>query len=297
MARTDTIVLGGLSATVDAVGAELTSLALDGTEYLWQADPAWWGRHAPVLFPIVGTLRDDSATSAAGTCRMGRHGLARSIEHELVSCTGSSLTYRLDASAQTFSAYPYRFRLEMTYALEAPATLSQTFCVTNAGEREMPFCLGGHPAFNVPVVAGEHFEDYELRFARPWVADSPVLGPDGLLDYGRQVRVVDGLGALPLTHELFVHDALVLEGVPGDTVTLAGPSGHGVRVDFAGFDHLGVWSAQPSTDGRPCPFVALEPWCGTATRSDEDDVLEHKQNVIVAAPGQTVERTFRVTLL
>lgn len=297
MARTDTIAKGGMTATIDAHGAQLVSLTLDGTEYLWQADATWWGRHAPILFPIVGTLRADEASSTAGPCHLGRHGIARTLDHELVSCTEGSLTYRLDASAQTFSSYPYRFRLEMTYALEGDATLAQTFRVTNMGERDMPFCLGGHPAFNVPVVAGERFEDYELRFARAWTCDSPAIDAGGLLDYAHPVRVVDDASTLPLTHELFAHDALVLEGVPDGTVTMAGPSGRGVRIDSADFDHLGVWSAQPAADGRPCPFVALEPWCGTATRTDEDDVLEHKQNVIVAAAGETVERTFRITLL
>ena len=297
MADITTIRKGGLSASVDAKGAQLTSLVLDGREYLWQADGRWWGRSAPILFPIVGTLRGGEAVSAQGTCRMGRHGLARTLTHELVENNGEAITYRLDATPQTRESYPYDFRLEMTYALEGAATLAQTFSVTNTGATEMPFFLGGHPAFNVPVVADERFEDYRLAFERPWSATSPVIDAAGLLDYGKQVDVVDGASELPLTHGLFSHDALVLEGVPGSTVTLAGPSGHGVRVDFAGFDRLGVWSAAPDAEGVPAPFVALEPWCGTATRADEDDVFEHKQNLVVAHPGETVRRTFRITLL
>lgn len=297
MADLTTISAGGLSAKVDAHGAQLSSLTLDGREYLWQADPRWWGKHAPILFPIVGSIRDDEASSAAGTCHLGRHGLARDYDHELVENTGSTVTYRLDSTDETLAKYPYPFRLEMTYALEGPATLAQTFSVTNTGTREMPFFLGGHPAFNVPVVPGERFEDYELRFTRPWTESSPVIADGGLLDYESLTPLFEDADRLALAHGLFAKDAIVLTGVPDDTLEMVGPSGHGVRVDFAGFDHVGVWSAEPAKDGAECPFVAIEPWCGTATRTDEDDVLEHKQNLLVAHPGETITRTFRVTLL
>lgn len=297
MADLTTISAGGLSAKVDAHGAQLSSLALDGREYLWQADPRWWGKHAPILFPIVGSIRDDEASSAAGICHLGRHGLARDYDHELVENTGSSVTYRLDSTDETLAKYPHPFRLEMTYALEGPATLAQTFSVTNTGTREMPFFLGGHPAFNVPVVPGERFEDYELRFTQPWTESSPVIADGGLLDYESLTPLFEDADRLALTHGLFAKDAVVLAGVPDDTLEMIGPSGHGVRVDFAGFDHVGVWSAEPAADGAECPFVAIEPWCGTATRTDEDDVLEHKQNLLVAHPNETITRTFRITLL
>lgn len=327
MSTVTRIRLGALSAAVDSKGAQLTSLALDGREYLWQADGRWWPRSAPVLFPIVGTLRGGRASAAQGPCRMGRHGLARNYEHELVGHTATSLTYRLASTPEMQEAYPYDFVLEMSYALEAPdaaaggrgaaeggavgrtadgaageksatgLSLVQTFSVTNTGEVEMPFFLGGHPAFNVPVVSGEKFEDYRLSFARPWTATTPVINEQGLLDYADTREVLRDSATLPLTHELFSHDAIVLEGVPDSTVALVGPSGHGVRVDFEGFGHIGVWSAAADKNGEPAPFVALEPWCGTATRADENDVFEHKQGLLVAHPGETVTRAFRVTPL
>ena len=299
MAHVEHIEFGALSAAVSTQGAQLTSLMLGDHEYLWQADARWWGKHAPILFPMVGSLRGDAATCSAGTCHMGRHGLARDCEHQVVANDGGSVTFRLDSTPETLGKFPYPFRLEMTYALEAPETLAQTFAVTNTGTTDLPFCLGGHPAFNVPSPLGdhEHFEDYELAFTRPWTATTPVIAEGGLLDYANPTPLFEDADRLPLTHELFVHDAVVLEDVPDSTLSLVGPSGHGVRVDFPGFDHIGVWSAAPASDGTPCPFVALEPWCGTATRTDEDDVFEHKQNVIVAAPGETVTKTFRVTLL
>ena len=290
---------GNVTAAIDTKGSQLRSLTREGREYLWQADPRWWGKSAPVLFPIVGTLRNNEATSAEGHCHMGRHGLARNYEHEVIERTDSSVTLNFVSSAETRQYFPYDFALEMTYALEEGdegVTLAQTFAVNNADVR-MPFFLGGHPAFNVPLAGKDEgaFEDWRLVFSRPWTATTPAIDEAGLLDYGRTREVFHDASSLPLTHELFSQDAIVLEGVPDSTVTLTGPVGHGVHVDFSGFDHVGVWSAAPSADGEPAPFVAIEPWCGTATRTDEDDALEHKQNVIFAEPGETVTRTFRVT--
>ena len=135
---------GRLSAAVDPMGAQLLSLQLDGREYLWQGDPRFWARRAPVLFPIVGSLRDGRAESAQGTCAMGRHGIARNYEHAVVdrAADGSSVTFELRDSAETRAAYPYSFKLNMTYAITGEATLSQTFRVTNTGDATLPFCRG-----------------------------------------------------------------------------------------------------------------------------------------------------------
>ena len=178
MSSVVTIQKGGLTAKIDSMGAELQSLALDGREYLWQADPAFWGKHAPVLFPIVGSIRNDVAESAEGPCHMGRHGVARINEHEVVSTSddGSSVTFELVSNDETRAQYPYDFKLNMTYAITGDATLTQTFRVENTGNVDLPFSVGGHPAFNIPVEGtDEAYEDYEFRFAEAWTADCPKL--------------------------------------------------------------------------------------------------------------------------
>ena len=296
MAHLTTITKGGLSATISSMGAELTSLALNGREYLWQADPAFWGKHAPVLFPIVGSLRNDEATCSQGVCRMPRHGLARINEHELVEVSedGSRATYEFASTPETLAAYPYPFTLNMTYALTGDATLTQTFSVTNTGDADMPFSVGGHPAFNVPAPGadGEAFEYYALKFTRPWTCHSPKIAEGGLADCEHSYVSVDNTDTVRLTHESFAFDAIVLDHVPDNTIELVGAtSGHGVRVEFPGFDYIGVWSMGEA------PFVALEPWTGHATLTTEDDVFEHKRNITVIAPGETAEFSFTVTLL
>ena len=287
---------GCLSAVVDPMGAQLLSLQLDGREYLWQGDPRFWARRAPVLFPIVGSLRDGRAESAQGPCVMGRHGIARNYEHAVVdrAADGSSVTFELRDSAETRAPYPYDFKLNMTYAITGEATLSQTFRVTNTGDATLPFCVGGHPAFNVPMsdAVDEAFEDYVLKFARPWSCTLPVIGEDSLMSWDNAFECPQGSDTVALTHASFAHDALMLTDVPGSVLTLLGTkSGHGVRVEFPGFPYIGVWSA-----ANDAPFVALEPWSGHTTAHDEDDVFEHKAGMTLLAPSETNERTFHLTL-
>ncbi len=290
-----TISSGSLTARIDTFGAELSGLALDGREYLWQADPTWWGRHAPVLFPIVGNIRDGRAESARGPVSLGRHGLARNFEHRIVENTGDAVTLELTDSPESRASFPYAFRLNMTYALTGPATLTQTFRVENTGDAALPFSVGGHPAFNVPAPGadGEAFEDYELRFSRAWTYESPMLVDGGLFSYADMNPLLDDSATLPLTHRVFDVDTLMFEDVPDSTVELVGRrSGHGVRVDFPGFRYLGVWSA-----ANDAPFVAVEPWTGHATLDTEDDVFEHKRDITLLEPGCVDERSFSITLL
>ena len=287
MGTISSIAKGRMTAAVDSAGAQLMSITLDGNEYLWQRDEKYWPRCAPVLFPIVGNLRNDRADSAQGEIRFGRHGLARNYEHELISSTDDALTYELVSNDDTRSKFPYDFCLKMTYRIVDDA-LEQEFYVENTGDVVLPFVVGGPPAFNVPAPGDDaDFSDYRLTFAEPWSYSSPTISTEtGLLDWGTRFTLLEDSDTLPLTHELFDVDTLTFENVPDRTVTLSGSAGHGMRVDFDGFDYLGVWSAPGA------PFVALEPWVGTATRTDEDDVFEHKQGMILLEPGQSVTKTF-----
>ena len=295
MSRVVTIANGTASASIDSLGAQLTSLKLGDREYLWQGDSRWWGKHAPVLFPIVGTLRDGHATSAQGEVTLGRHGFARDVEHEVVAQDESSVTFEIRDTPQTREKFPYAFRLNMTYALTGEASLTQTFRVENTGDVTLPFSVGGPPAFNVPApgTANERFADYEIAFTEVWTCEAPKIAEGGLLTYDTAALAVDHSDTMPLTHELFADDAVMLTDVPGGTLALRSRvSGHGVRIDFADFKYIGIWSALGDA-----PFVALEPWTGHATLTSEDDVFEHKRDITLLEPGAVDERSFTVTLL
>lgn len=289
MADVTNIKNGIIEASVDALGAQLMSLKRDGVEYLWQGDPAWWPRRAPVLFPIVGNIRGDRADSAQGEVRLGRHGLARNYVHEVVGSGEDFVTYSLESSDETRAKFPFDFRLSMTYRL-GDGGLEQRFAVTNTGDVTLPYVVGGHPAFNVPVAGNpeEDFSDYELRFSRPWSVTSPTI-EDGIWNMDKRFTLLEDSDTLRLSHRLFDVDTLMFEDVPDRTVRLVGPAGHGVELDFDGFDYLGVWSA-----ANGAPFVAIEPWRGCATCSDEDDTFEHKRGMDFLEPGESSEYSFTI---
>ena len=289
MESLSTIAANGLEATVSSQGAQLMSLKKEGCEYLWQGDERWWPRRAPVLFPIVGSIRGDHATSAAGPISLGRHGIARNCAFELSRAEDDTLVYRLASNEETLARFPYEFELEMSYEIEGEA-LRQTFYVRNTGEEDLPFVLGGHPAFNIPAgpERSDSFDQYRLEFAEDWTYATPRIDTStGLLDFGSRIDLLSNSRALQLTHGTFDVDTLVFEDVPQRTIRLVGPSGHGVQVDFGGFDFLGVWSA-----AGDAPFVALEPWTGCATATDESDVFEEKRGIEILQPGATSTHSF-----
>lgn len=278
----------GTSAAVDPMGAQLMSLERDGIQYLWQGDERWWPRRSPVLFPIVGSLRGCHSETPHGAADMAQHGVARGQRFSVAATGSDFVTMVLEANDKTRAAYPYDFRLSMTYTVLEGGAVEQRFEVSNTDKDELPFVVGGHPAFNVPLVAGETFEDYELVFSFPWSWDSPSLGADKLLHWDEPCPVLRESDTLPIRRELFCADTVVLKDVPGNGAMLRSRvSGHGVALDFPGFEYCGVWSAQPDA-----PFVAVEPWTGCATGSDEGDVLAEKRGMTLLAPGETWQAAF-----
>lgn len=282
-----------LSATIDSFGAGLTSIIRDGIEYLWQAEPAYWYGQAPIMFPICGSLRNGTATLLNGkTVTLGRHGFARRNEFTMTASTESDVTYELVSDDATLEAYPFPFKLEMNYAI-TDNVLTITHTVTNTGTETMPYFLGGHPAFNCPMKEGEVFEDYVVEMEVPEYSNCPTISSDGLIvDESRTLRF-DNKSILPVTHDLFYNDAICME-YPKSTYAILHhkDSEHGVRVDFKGFDFFQIWSS--SNDG---PFVALEPWTGTATMTCEDDIFEHKRGVKLLEPGKTESLAYTISIV
>ena len=278
-----------LSVTVTTDGGSLTSIQAGGREYLWQPDPAVWTGQAPICFPVCGGLRDGQAVTESGKkVELARHGLAKSSEFEVASAEDASAVMRLVANDETLAQYPFDFALEARYALEG-SKLRVTYAVTNKGDEPMPFFIGGHPAFRCPIDEGESYDDCLVRFEKPEGDVCTAVPSTGLIDVEHRGAAPQGEGLeLPLTHGLFDFAETIYDELRSRKAELVGKAGHGVRIEFADFPYLIVWS-KPTGD-----FVALEPWGGLSTCSDEDDVLEHKRGCIVAEPGQTVERSFTI---
>ena len=285
-----------LTASIDTMGAQLMSLRKGESEYLWQGDSNWWPRRAPILFPIVGVLKDGEAESAEGTISLARHGLARLNQFEVVEQSPSSVTLRLKSTEETLKAYPYDFELKLIFSVDGD-TLTQTYEVTNPGNVVLPFTLGAHPAFNIPIpgVEASSLDQYHLLFTRSWTSYGPSITDEGLCDYTTPQRLIVDSDTLPLSWELIDREkTITLEDVPDRRITLAAnveasSEAHGIQMDFEGFDYLGIWSAAPG-----CPFVALEPWCGIADTVDCDGIFEHKPGIISLEPGQSIAKTLSI---
>lgn len=285
-----------LTASVDTMGAQLMSLCKGESEYLWQGDSNWWPRRAPILFPIVGVLKDGKAESAEGTISLARHGLARLNQFEVVKQSTSSVTLQLKSTKETRKSYPYDFELKLIFSV-AGDTLTQTYEVTNPANVVLPFTLGAHPAFNIPIpgVEAASLDQYHLSFTRSWTSYGPSITDEGLCDYTTPQRLIVNSDTLPLSWELIDREkTITLEDVPDRRITLAANAEassetHGIQMDFEGFDYLGIWSAAPG-----CPFVALEPWCGIADTVDTDGVFEHKPGIISLEPGQSIAKTLNI---
>lgn len=285
-----------LTASIDTMGAQLMSLQKGESEYLWQGNANWWPRRAPILFPIVGVLKDGKADSAEGTVSLARHGLARLNQFEVVEKSDSSVTLQLKSTEETRKSYPYDFELKLIFSV-AGDTLTQTYKVTNPANVVLPFTLGAHPAFNIPIpgVEATSLDQYHLSFTRSWTSCGPSITDDGLCDYTTPQKLIVDSDTLDLSWELIDREkTITLEDVPDRRITLAAnvdatSETHGIQMDFEGFDYLGIWSAAPG-----CPFVALEPWCGIADTVDTDGVFEHKLGIISLEPGQSIAKTLNI---
>ncbi len=287
---------GSLTASIDTMGAQLMSLRKGESEYLWQGDANWWPRRAPILFPIVGVLKDGKAESAEGTISLARHGLARLNQFEVVEQSTSSVTLQLKSTEETRTSYPYDFELRLIFSV-SDDTLTQSYEAINTGNVVLPFTLGAHPAFNIPVpgVGAASLDQYRLLFTRSWTSFGPSITDEGLCDYATPQRLVVDSDTLPLSWELIDREkTITLEDVPDRRITLTtnaetSSEAHGILMDFEGFDYLGIWSSAPG-----CPFVALEPWCGIADTVDTDGIFEHKPGIIRLDPKQSITKTLSI---
>lgn len=289
-----TLTNGKITAVLRELGAELVSLQDEaGTEYLWQGNPVYWSGRAPVLFPIVGCLREGKALAFGKPCSMKRHGIARKRTFRLLQQSEDTICFSLRADEETLRSYPFDFELIVSYSIQG-RSLTTRFEVKNHGEEPLPYVVGGHPAFNCPLAEGERFEDYYLEFSHNELAELPLISPEnGLIDVEKRVLWMNEANILPLQHSNFYSDALVFDFLRSRAVTLKNKYNEkGLRVDFPDFAFLGVWSA-----ANDAPFVAIEPWTGISTCSDEGDVLEEKRGMRVLRAGETGQNAFTITLL
>lgn len=259
-----------LTVEVDTFGAELHSVQKEGIEYLWQADADFWGRHAPVLFPIVGKLKEGRYSYDGKDYLMSGHGFARDSEFKLIKEQEDELIYEMTSNTQTLLSYPFAFSFKVSYKL-TDNQVRVRYQVENKDDKILIFGVGAHPAFNVPLENG-NFEDYKLTISpsekRTFI---PLDVATGTLKREEQIEVeVDDL---PLCRELFAKDALVYTSSEEMSVALTNTiDKRGVKVTWKDMPFFGLWSPYPAE----APFVCIEPWCGIADEANTSGRLDEK---------------------
>jgi galactose mutarotase-like enzyme len=280
-----------LKVAIRSKGAELDSVynKQAQTEYMWSGDTVFWGKKSPVLFPIIGTLKNDTYNFEGRPYQLGRHGFAREMEFAVTRQTAGSISFTLESNETTLAKFPFPFKFDIIYAIDENQ-LSVTYSVANAGEKDMYFSVGGHPAFKVPLAAGLSYNDYYLEFNQAENTGRWPISKDGLIET-EPVPLLNNTSRLPLSKALFEKDALVFKHLRSGMVTLnSGRDPRGLSFEFSGFPYLGIWAA------RNADFVCIEPWCGIADSVNTDQQLENKEGIELLHAGENFRRTWTVTV-
>ncbi len=279
--------------SVDTDGAELCSLCdVHGLEYIWQNTDGSWAGHSPVLFPIVGAQKDYQYIYDGVTYPLPNHGFALNSKFKVVEKLSDVLRLRLRENSETLKQYPFKFTFDVSFELSNDS-LYIRYTVTNNDEKVMPFSVGGHTGYPVPLEEDEKFEDYRLKFDFAETCQAPVLTRGMTAEAEEYMPLLDNTQYIDLTHELFSRGVLVLENLKSRGVELYSKnSGRGVRVDFEGFDNLGLW--QNPNGGN---YICIEPWSSPGTHSHPSGLLEKRKGMTLLKPQETAEFGYKITII
>jgi len=267
-----------LKAQISLLGAELVALCDEqGHDLLWDGDPAFWTGRSPLLFPIVGRLRDDRALIEGRPYSMKQHGFARTSTFDLVDVGPESCRLRLSASDATRELYPFHFRFDMAYRLEG-AGLVFSASILNPGDRPIPVSFGFHPALRWPLPYGGERNAHEIRFEHPEPASLHTLS-DGLIGEASRPTPVNG-DRLVLHDDLFQDGALVWSTLLSRRVRYGVPGHRSITVTFPEMPHLGIWT-KPGAG-----YVCVEPWQGYADPVGFEGEFAEKPGIVMIPAGE-----------
>lgn len=274
-----------LTAEIKHFGAELISLKTNlNREYIWEGNSEFWGKHSPILFPIVGSLKNNSFHHNETEYHLSRHGFARDMEFELIEATENSATFTLQSSAETVKVYPFEFELQIIYTLDKN-NLSIAYNVFNKGKSRMPFSIGAHPAFALP----NQFENYAIAFEKKESLDYYLLENDLTSNKTKKLEVHNK--QVPLAYELFEDDALIFKTIKSKSVTILENENPFLRVHFEDFPSLGIWTKMKA------PFICIEPWFGYADTTENSGNLFEKEGIEILESNATFHSKFNIEIL
>ncbi|MCT7589106.1 aldose 1-epimerase family protein [Aliarcobacter butzleri] len=257
-----------IKAQIKSFGAELNSLKKcdENFEYIWQANSKYWARHSPVLFPIVGRLKEDSYFYKNKKYSLSQHGFARDKEFEIVQNEADFIEFRLKSDEKSLEFYPFFFELDIGYKLDKNS-LIVSYKVKNKSDEKMYFSIGAHPAFNTQV--GDFLEFENIKTTKRYFLDEK-----GLIYKNQDLNLENS--KLYLDKDLFKDDALVFNDFNIKQIILKNIENKSrVKVKFDNFPYLGIWSKP-----NDAPFVCIEPWFGIADEENANQKIEDKKGIL-----------------
>ena len=285
-----TIANDHLTAAINPLGAELSSLKdAAGRELMTDADPRFWTGRAPLLFPVVGKPAGELIRINGREYPMKQHGFARRLPFTLVDRSDTHVTFRLEASDETRTHYPFDFTLDATFRLDG-ATLETGIAIANPNRVDMPASFGFHPAFAWPLPFGEERSRHRILFATEEPDGVRPIAADGTISPGNVTSPLHQGRILPLADDLFAHDALVWDKVRSDRISYGADAGPQLEIAFPDTPMLGIWTKPGAR------YICVEPWHGIADPKGYAGEFADKPGIFLVPPGGTKHLSMSVTL-
>lgn len=272
-------------------GGELISIKKDGKEYLHDGKE-FWNRHAPILFPIVGMIKDNKTSILGKTYEMKQHGFARDMEFEEVLKSENEVKYYLKYNEETLKRYPFKFELNIIYKIDnLENSISTIYEVKNIDDKEIIFGLGAHPAFKCDYSSG----DYYLKFEKEYEDENIVIKQltEGLINNKEiDTKSIIKNNIIELKKDIFDKDAIIMTNINSSKIKLINKKENKevLEFDFTGFPYLAIWSK------KGAPFVCIEPWFNTADKIDSNGIFEEKEDLIELKPEKIFRCEYKVKL-
>ena len=272
-------------AEIRLQGAELASLKVKASdrELIWQADPNIWSGSAPILFPIIGKLKNDTTRINGTKYNIPKHGLLHTREASLVEQGNNRVVLQFKPDDESLKAYPFHFSFDVEFQLLENG-LDVNYLIKNEGIDPMLFSVGSHPAFalNLEKYA---LSDYSIEFSDTETLD--LYGLEDLLLVKREDGYLRNKSTIPLSETIFENDALIFQNIKSRTIGL---EPMGIEVDIRNNPHLGIW-AKPGA-----PFVCIEPWYSFDDTADSEGCFENKPGIMNLLPDETFETGYSVSI-
>ncbi|WP_257985563.1 aldose 1-epimerase family protein [Bacillus sp. V5-8f] len=281
-----------LKVEIATNGAEVRKVKhkKNGLDYMWTGDNAYWGRVSPVLFPIVGRLKEDRYQLNGQTYSLPQHGFLRDVMFDLHEQTTTSVSFVVESAGRFTNVYPFEFKAFIHYMIKEDSLIVR-WEIVNESKEEMYFSIGAHPAFKVPLLGNETIEDYSLHFTP--------AGNKNVMEYELKDSLIhekgmaNDISTIQLSDSLFVNDALVYSNI--DSITLvSNKSSHGVEVMFEEFPFVGIWSKYMDANGTMAPFVCIEPWYGIADTYHTSGGFKDKFGINKLEIGETFQAEYKI---